>query len=351
MVKVTVCKGAGTEITGVPDVVKLLPFGLVKSQKGDFKVDDESLADMRKQFKDRGIDLVIDYEHQTLKDVQAPAGGWIKDIFRDGGAIAAKVEWTPQARKYLENKEYRYLSPVVIVRQSDDKAVGLHSVALTNAPAIDGMYPIVNSLNLENYETEETGGSENMDIVKQIAALLGLDENTPPEEVLQKLTDALKQAQADKAAATAAEANADKVVANKTICGLLGLDQGAKTEDAAAAIQALKAPASESVSKTEFLELKNQLAKRDADEAVVKAMKAGKLSAAQKDWAREYALKDPTGFAAFVEKAPQGVPMGELELETETKANKQGADEETMKVCKMLGVGKEDLDKFGKDEK
>lgn len=352
MAKVTICKGAEAEIAGVPDVVKILPFGRVESQKGKFTVDDESFNDIRKQFKDRGVDLVIDYEHQTLKDVQAPAAGWIKDIVRDGDAIAAKVDWTPQGRKYLENKEYRYLSPVVIVRKSDGKAVALHSVALTNTPAIDGMFPIANSINLEDYETDENGGTSNMDItelIKQIAALLGLDENTPQDQVLQNLTDTLKQAQTLKDSAAAADQAAEKTVANKTICGLLGLQPGAKTEDAAAAIMALKAPAKETVSKADFDALQLKLAKRDADEAVAVAMKAGKLCAAQKEWATDYALKDPAGFAAFVEKAPQGVPMGEVADETVTITNKAAAADETAKVCKMMGVTKDDLDKFGKE--
>lgn len=363
MARLVIFKGAEGEVQGAPDVVKILPLGHVESQKGNFDVDDESLADIQKQFKSRGIDIVIDYEHQTLKDVQAPAAGWIKDIVKDGGAIAAKVEWTPQAKQYLENKEYRYLSPVVIVRQSDNKAVGLHSVALTNTPAIDGMYPIANSIDPEDYETDENGGTSNMDmeeLIKQVAALLGLDANTPPEEVIKNLTDTLQQAktQKDKEATGAPKdkeitppEGGDKVVANKTVLGLLGLKADAKTEDVAAAIQTLKAPSSGSVSKAEFEALQLKLAKRDADEAVTKAMKAGKLAAAQKGWATDYALENPTGFASFVEKAPQGVPMGELDLETETKVNKAGTDEATTLACKMLGVSKEDLDKFGKDAK
>jgi len=46
---------------------------------------------------------------------------------------------------YLKNREYKYLSPVVLVRKKDHKALQLHSVALTNPPAINGMVPIVNS--------------------------------------------------------------------------------------------------------------------------------------------------------------------------------------------------------------
>lgn len=109
MAKLIACAGQGVELSGVPTEIKILPLGKY-IPKGDFNVDDESFELIRKQFKDRKLDLVIDYEHQTLSDVQAPAGGWIKDLYKGEDAIIAKVEWTPKAAEYLKNKEYRYLS-------------------------------------------------------------------------------------------------------------------------------------------------------------------------------------------------------------------------------------------------
>ncbi|MBP7936741.1 MAG: hypothetical protein KA354_19025, partial [Phycisphaerae bacterium] len=53
-------------------------------------------------------------------------------------------EWTVGGREKLAAKEYRYLSPVVMVRKADRRVVALHSAALTNKPAIAGMQPIVN---------------------------------------------------------------------------------------------------------------------------------------------------------------------------------------------------------------
>ena len=76
MAKLIACAGEGIELSGVPTEIKILPLGRVHSQKGDFNVDEESFELIRKQFKDRKLDLVIDYEHQTLSDVQAPAGGF-----------------------------------------------------------------------------------------------------------------------------------------------------------------------------------------------------------------------------------------------------------------------------------
>ena len=141
----------GVNGSGKTSIIKLL-LRFYDPNEGvrDFNVDDESFELIRKQFKDRKLDLVIDYEHQTLSDVQAPAGGWIKDLYKGEDAIIAKVEWTPKAAEYLKNKEYRYLSPVVLVRKRDQKATAIHSVALTNTPAIDGMFALVNSLDIED---------------------------------------------------------------------------------------------------------------------------------------------------------------------------------------------------------
>lgn len=61
-------------------LVKLLPLGLVHSTKGDFLVDHESFRSIRNRFMERQLQIPIDYEHQTLQDVQAPAAGWIKNI-------------------------------------------------------------------------------------------------------------------------------------------------------------------------------------------------------------------------------------------------------------------------------
>lgn len=92
-----ICAADPASLEGVPREVKILPLGRVQSMKGTFEVDDESCRTIMAQFKGRHLDLVIDYEHQTLKDVQAPAGGWIKDIYKGDDALVAKVEWTPKA--------------------------------------------------------------------------------------------------------------------------------------------------------------------------------------------------------------------------------------------------------------
>src|SRR5699024_3053703 len=123
-------------------LVKLLPLGLVHSTKGDFLVDNESFQSIRCKFAARQLQIPIDYEHQTLKDMQAPAAGWIKDIVLKSDGIYGAVDWTERAMEYLKNREYRYLSPVILTQGKERRVVALHSAALTNTPAIDAMVPI-----------------------------------------------------------------------------------------------------------------------------------------------------------------------------------------------------------------
>ena len=90
---------------------------------------------------------------------------------------------------------------------------------------------------------------------------------------------------------------------------------------------------------------------RKADELVQMAMKEGKISAAQKEWANAYALSDPDGFKVFAEKAPVVVPVGKMTYADDQNKHSSMADVD-VKVLKSMGIGKEDVEKYGgqKDE-
>lgn len=332
-------KGSDVEVTGVPEVISVLPMGHVISSKGEFEVDEESFAAMKAQIAKHGVDLVVDYEHQTLKDVQAPAAGWVKALKLEDGQIKAVVEWTDKAAEYLKNKEYRYLSPVVLTRKSDKKAMGLHSMALTNTPAIEHMIPIVNSDTFE-------GGQNNMDLIKKLAELLGLSEDATEEQVTEALKTCVSENKTLKESQPPAES--EKIIANKAVCELLGLKAGAPTDDVASKIMELKSGKIDGVDvMAELKELKKQNAETAADTAVALALKAGKITPAQKKWAKDYALDNPQGFASFVDKAPAVVPMGAIELDDVKALKGDALDEATLLVCKQIGVSSEDVKKYG----
>lgn len=346
------CSGGMVSVEGVPEEIKILPLGHVHTQKGDFDVDDESVSLIRKQFQSRGLDLVIDYEHQTLKDVQAPAGGWISDIYKGEDAVIAKVKWTDRAKEYLKNREYRYLSPVVVLRKKDRKATAIHSAALTNTPAIDGMFALVNSVDIEDYE--ENKEDNTMDL-KKLAAALGLPEDATQEDIQKAIAtaqEALKQNEekegqeetekSESGEKEAGEETAKEVVANSVILSLLELDQDAGTEDVASAIMALRA----GTGSDEILALRKELREHNAEEMVQTALESGKITAAQKDWAKAYALSDKDGFCSFVEKAPVVVPQGKMDLKDAPESSKD-SDSDSM-ILKNSGISADDVEKYYK---
>ena len=338
--ELTVRPLSGIDLSGVPEVIRVLPKGHVSSTKGDFEVDDRDIAGIIRQFKARRLDLVIDYEHQTLSDVQAPAAGWIKDLYPGEDALMARVEWTPKGREYIANKEYRYLSPVVLVKKADQHAAVFHSAALTNTPAITGMFAIINSDAL-SIEEEEDPRME----LSALIELLGLEEGTAEEDVLKRIKELTQQAaeegQGGQEGKEGPAKEGTQLVANKTVLDLLGLPEDARTEDVTARIMAFKA--GDSALQRRVAELEKQAASQKAEELVGLAMKDGKLSPAQKEWAVAYALSDPKGFAKFVEKAPVVVPMGK----TAFAADERKQDGVDWRILKNQGVTEEDLKKYG----
>ena len=103
-----ILKGGNVELEGAPETISVLPLGHVVSSKGEFDVDEESYKAMKAQIAKRGVDLVVDYEHQTLKGVEAPAAGWVKELKLEDGQIKAVVEWTPRGAHPPERKRQWY---------------------------------------------------------------------------------------------------------------------------------------------------------------------------------------------------------------------------------------------------
>ena len=182
----------------VPRRVLLAPWGKVESTNGSFVLDDDSARLAIRAFEEHGTDVPIDYEHQTLGGTfsspsgTAPAAGWIKRLLAESGVgLLAEIEWTDHAKKMLAAKEYRYLSPVAIIRKSDRKLVGIHSAALTNKPAIVGMLPIVNRAEIDLDDASD----EPLSLLRME---LDLPADAAPQEVLlaasQRLVDLERQA-------------------------------------------------------------------------------------------------------------------------------------------------------------
>jgi phage I-like protein len=201
------------------------------------------------------------------------------------------------------------------------RVIRLFQAALTNFPALDGMDPVVakqdlNGGNAAN-QKEETIKMENILKALGLAATATIDEAV--------------------AAITSLKETAGRIpVACKGVLAALGLKDGANDSDKTSELS------------TMVKTLSDKLAARDVEELVQVAMKAGKITGAQLDWARNYAKTDPEGFNVFAAKAPAVVPMGTDHHEPAPKTEGEELNIAEVMVCKQLSINAETFKKHNK---
>lgn len=316
----------------IPEWILLFKEGWNEVEgEGKYLVDAKAYETLSAYIARRGLDIVFDYEHQTILGAKAPAAGWIKEYrYTDGSGIEARVEWSDEAAKYILKKEYRYFSQVFGVRKTDRRIIALHSVALTNTPKTNNLTPILAKLGEEFTEKEN-----DMNFFKKLFKALGLADGASEDDVLTavaKMDDKAK--------------NPDvKEVIAKDVLDALDLKEDDGTSVVVASIHALKQTDKTGVSREEFEKVTKQLADRDAQEVVAKAVADGKITPDQNAWAKEYATRDLEGFKTFVAKAPVVIPVGKLKKKKET-TDDIAADETVMAVAKMMGVSAEDIKQY-----
>ena len=129
----------------VPSQFQIFPYGTIELHLDrTIKMDEATMARLVDHFNARGLDMVIDYEHQTEGTGIAPAAGWIKRLINRGkDGLWAVVEWTERAKNHIASKEYRYFSPVFYVSKKDGSVAELLRLALTNAPRVNRLRPIM----------------------------------------------------------------------------------------------------------------------------------------------------------------------------------------------------------------
>lgn len=197
--------------------VQLLPSGYFSSKDGrpsDVKgnkwlMDAEAFALLKANAAKRTNDYHFDYEHQTMHTEEngkpAPAAAWFKDFeYIEGeGLFALNVDFTPDGKKAVDDKEYRYTSAVFAYDTQTGRPTNLMHVALTNDPAVDGMKAIAAlkaktclKQNLPNQT--KTSGEEHMnDALKLMLDLLGIahkEDDFSDVAALKKIEDLAKTA-------------------------------------------------------------------------------------------------------------------------------------------------------------
>lgn len=130
-----------------PTEFRIWKWGENKTLKGTVVLDEKSAKAVIDAYREHGVELAIDYEHQTFNAEEngkpAPAAGWFTPEVREDGLWATAVRWTEQAAGYLKAREYRFFSPVALLDAKTRRPVRLMPMALTNWPATNNLEPLV----------------------------------------------------------------------------------------------------------------------------------------------------------------------------------------------------------------
>ncbi|WP_428568709.1 MAG: phage protease [Solidesulfovibrio sp. DCME] len=352
-----------------PKWVQLLPAGTFTGRDGagPYSLDDPQAVIDATLAAAAGADLPIDYDHQTLwsRDNGQPAiaGGWLKAYEAREDGVWARVDWTPTAAARIAAREYRYLSPV-FWHDAAGRIIRVEHAALTNTP----------NLELEAIASRSPNGGE-MD-PKQFAALLaalGLPADTKPEQLaahaktLADLARETGQTLAVMAKRLGLPEDAKVIVIDQALAGCLeavnetaqALGETGPVPPArlAACAKALMTQRGQGagpdpakfVPTEQFQAVASRLkaledaqATEKATTAVAAAMEAGKVIPSTKEWAMDYASRDPAGFAAYVAAMPAIVNPGQEGPGGRPPATAGQIDEAGLAVCSQLGLSAED---------
>lgn len=133
----------------------LIPRGTLHTVYGDFEWDDESARLTAAAWARRNRRFLWDYEHlsgftgtngKPLASVhdRRSAGDAATPIASPDGFKLTDMRWTPDAEKYIRNREFLYYSPVIAVdeKSKPPRIVDVLKSSLTNDPATLGCAPL-----------------------------------------------------------------------------------------------------------------------------------------------------------------------------------------------------------------
>lgn len=160
----------------------------------------------------RNVDMVVDYDHQTLyvekNGQKAIAAGWLKagqfEYVPGVGIVNNQPSWTKAAANHLAEGEYRYRSPV-LVYDSTGLVRDVINVALTNQPNLDVLSDVTLASLSQQYHNEPAANASSTqpqedkrmdEIIEELRWMIGLPITATTEEILAQL-DKLKSQIAD----------------------------------------------------------------------------------------------------------------------------------------------------------
>lgn len=298
-----------------PEWVELIPAadadGMVRGRDGRrWKWDAQAQNDVQDAFKQRGIDMVVDWHHATQlradKGEEAPAASWVPAMEIRDGALWGRSQWTPRAETQVVNKEYRFLSPVFDYDPETLRIKRMVSAALTNTP----------NLHLQALNHEEPT-MRTANLTAAIIGVLCLQADATDDAVAQAI-NSLKKEKDD-----AVALNSERVPS---------LDRYVPRADYNTLEQ-------RAINAENALKDHNKKAHGDAVDAAIKgALEAGKITPATEEYHRA-ACSDAEGLARFQKFVGAAPAVGdESNLGQRKPENDTALNAEELHVCEVSGI-------------
>ncbi|PHS84678.1 Mu-like prophage FluMu I protein [Aeromonas dhakensis] len=339
---------------------QLLPVGPFKARDGRpfdvasgyWQLDGQIAAALIARAKALGQDILIDYDHQTLKTDQngqpAPAAGWYNSNeieWREGQGLFIKPRWTERAAALVAAKEYRFLS-AVFPYDAQGRPLELRMTAITNDPGVVGMQALA-ALSALPLKTNQPG---------QLATV---PKERPMNEAMLALLAKLG-IQVEEGCELTAEQGQAALSALDTLQSAAG-----KTASAEAALAALKAQPVQQGGQidlakyvpvetynalvTEVATLSAKVETTDATTLIKEARAQGKVVAAEEEYLTAYAAqKGVAALKALLEPRPAIAALAASQTTQVTLPEKKGdavlsADDKY--AADQLGISHEEFAK------
>lgn len=265
----------------------------------------------------RHIDMVVDYEHATLKAIEtgepAPAAGWLKPngfVYVEGvGICSTQFEWTDKAKNFIDSGEYKYISPVLFYNKTG-AVIGLHSVALTNKPNLDQLPEAKLAAAAQDFLSTSQDSEMNEELLERLRWMLNLPVSATAEDIIAELNKLASQL--NEKTGTTVAANAQNLF------------------DAVDAIDQLKVAANNQVDPTQFVPMavyKEALSSastananaqaKELDDLIVAACSDGRLTGkATIDWVKDQAKTNPEFVKSYLGDLPKIAALNQQQTQT-----------------------------------
>ena len=164
---------------------------------------EDSLQRLADQLNASNQQILVDADHASCRtgiERDTSACGWLEKFFvKPLKGLWAKLKLTNKGRDLVENRVYRFLSPVFKLDENGEP-VDMHSAALTNCPALaPEISPIINTKPNQETLTMEMTKEELVDLIKE--TVKAMDKTEEKVEEVEETKEEVKEEKAENACA------------------------------------------------------------------------------------------------------------------------------------------------------